>query len=193
MSFINYQDDSDNNEGNYCNELKTECIIDIPEVATVTDTRSDLETISSELGNINDEPIETVYHGRYIPDNMHRRKVSKLPVAKLERMNTMQQLQDTVNDGDGETTNAVKINETLNMVYKLYDDLGNQLEWVTTQTREIANESEKDRRIAAEERKIDRRWNWFFQFVGLALGVIFFFIGLVYATILFVLEMGFVF
>lgn len=73
----------------------------------------------------------------------------------------------------------------IEMLKQMHEDICERLDWVTQQTQIIADNFNEDRKEGKRERRKDRAQDLFFSFIGL----LFFVIGILYATVLFVLEM----
>ena len=77
--------------------------------------------------------------------------------------------------------------ENLEILRSMNEEICERLDWVTQQTQQITDQFNEDREEARRERKRDR-------FLGLSfsmLETLLFVIGLVYATILFLIEMSY--
>jgi hypothetical protein len=75
--------------------------------------------------------------------------------------------------------------ENLEMLRTMNEEICERLDWVTQQTQLITERFNEDRQQAQKERKKDRLLDVFFSLLELN----FFLIGIIYATILFIIEM----
>ena len=75
--------------------------------------------------------------------------------------------------------------ENLEMLRTMNEEICERLDWVTQQTQLITERFNEDRQQAQKERRKDRLLDVFFSLLELN----FFLIGIIYATILFIIEM----
>ena len=75
--------------------------------------------------------------------------------------------------------------ENLEILRNMNEEICERLDWVTQQTQQITDQFNEDRELAHKERNSDRRLGLFFSF----LEAIFFLVGILYASVLFVIEM----
>jgi hypothetical protein len=75
--------------------------------------------------------------------------------------------------------------ENLEMLRTMNEEICERLDWVTQQTQLITERFNEDRQQAQKERRKDRLLDVFFSLLELN----FFLIGIMYATILFIIEM----
>ena len=76
------------------------------------------------------------------------------------------------------------LKNNIELLKNMHEDICERLDWVTQQTQMITDNFNEDRKQMTKERRKDRIQDLFFSFMEL----IFFVIGIVYATILFILE-----
>ena len=75
--------------------------------------------------------------------------------------------------------------ENLEILRNMNEEIQERLDWVTQQTQQIKEQFDEDREEARKERKRDRILGMSFSFLETTL----FFVGIIYATILFLIEM----
>lgn len=73
----------------------------------------------------------------------------------------------------------------IEMLKQMHEDICERLDWVTQQTQTITDNFNQDRKELKHERRKDRIQDLFFSFMEL----LFFIIGILYASVLFIVEM----
>ena len=77
------------------------------------------------------------------------------------------------------------LSENLEILRSLNEEICERLDWVTQQTQQIREQINEDHEEAKNHRKYDRILNIIFSFLETSLFVV----GIIYATILFLIEM----
>ena len=102
----------------------------------------------------------------------------------LQNNDVMQRIQEQINQSNNQSI-VYGFAENLEILRNMNEEICERLDWVTRQTQNIIDQVNEDRLNDQKERTKDRRVGLFFSFLETQ----FFLIGMIYSTILFIIEM----
>jgi|UniRef100_A0A6C0J4Q8 hypothetical protein len=174
MSFIDFSDNDSSNSSIHINKKED-----------ISDSEHDLTLINSSERCLTPSLLKTHEKKYEIDTRDSSGDEGFYPVRQdLQDNDVMQRIQEQINQTNNQSI-VYGFAENLEILRNMNEEICERLDWVTRQTQNIIDQVNEDRLNEQKERTKDRHVGLFFSFLETQ----FFLIGMIYSTILFIIEM----